>query len=357
MHRQTQRPRRTSPGITPPAAVKEADRVVEEFQALGSKIEGDHPIGRYHSFFYDMLTWKYPRASGLILATLLTTLIVSKSVNLPKLAFRALWVVLASTTSLELAGQFVFRSNEGLVAKFAPKQLITLDRARVDPVFDELFSLTNFFLTEAQRLLFVKNAKHTTVAFVLSFVAYNLIKFLPLSALIGIAILLAFSMPPVYLRHRQVIDAQLAKAQEVSTQHYEQVKSAASKQAGVASDRARSVAIDLGNKVGVNVHQYIGGPGPVMSESVHAELAKQPKEASKKQSPSENKMTTAPTEAISAFTSKVPESAPSVGGADAAPIPKTTVSPPVEEHVKDSASHDDYVKPAESVQNKDAIPI
>lgn len=300
---------------------------------------------------YELLTWKHPRASGLILFTLLGSLIFSQSVNVPKFAFRILWVVLGSATTLEVATQFAFRNKEGFVTKFAPKQYLTLERSQIDPVVDELFSLVNFFLAEAQRLLFVRDPKHTSVAFVLSFVAYNLIKFLSLTALVGVGIVFAFALPPIYLRHRQVIDAQLTRAQELSSQHYQNAKNVASKQAEAAGERARTVAIDLGNKVGVNVQKYIDGPGPVMSESVHAELAKQPKEPAAN-SNKEHKMTNAPTEAVSAFTAKVPES-----GEGVADIPKSTQSPPVEEHVQDTKTHDEHLKPAESVQNNESIPI
>lgn len=198
-------------------------------------------------------------------------------VNVPKFIFRALWVALASSTALEVAGRFAFRSNEGLITQFAPREYFTISREAMDPIFSEVFSLLNFAVTEFQRLLFVRNVRHTSVAFVLSFVAYNLIKFLPLWALTMIGLVLAFAIPPVYLQNQQAIDAQLNRASEIGSAHYNNAVGVASKHATAASEKARLTAIDLGNRAGVDVNKYISGPGPVTSTSATDNIASQSK--------------------------------------------------------------------------------
>lgn len=197
--------------------------------------------------------------------------------NVPKFIFRAIWIALASSTALEVAGRFAFRSNEGLIAQFAPREYFTISRESMDPIFSEVFSLLNFAVTEFQRLLFVRNVRHTSIAFVLSFVAYNLIKFLPLWALTMVGIVLAFALPPVYLQNQQAIDAHLNRASEIGSAHYNSAVDVASKHATAASEKARLTAIDLGNRAGVDVNKFISGPGPVTSTSATNNIASQPK--------------------------------------------------------------------------------
>lgn len=191
-----------------------------------------------------------------------------------------LWIALASSTGLEVAGRFVFRNDQGLVSQFAPREYFTVSRQTMDPIFDEVFSLVNFAVTEFQRLLFARNVQHTSIAFVLSFVAYNLIKFLPLWGLTMIGLVLAFTLPPVYVQNQAAIDAQLNKASELGAAHYNNAVDVASKHASAASEKARLTAIDLGNKAGVDVNRIISGPGPVQSSSVTDDLSRQPKVAS-----------------------------------------------------------------------------
>ncbi|BFZ55033.1 hypothetical protein PYCC9005_002071 [Savitreella phatthalungensis] len=343
-------PQRTSQGITaPPAIVKEADKVTGELNALTSTIgqgdDGQHPIKKYHSFFYQLLTWQHPRASGVLLLATIGSILTSRFVDIPRLAFYSLWTGLLATVSLELVGRFVFRSKQGLVSQFAPKQLYTIPRASLDPIFDETHSLLNFIVGEVQRLLFVRNVRHSLVAFASSFVAYNLIKLLPLWGLLIIGTLLAFALPPLYLRHQQAIDAQLQKAAEISQQHYNNAYETASKQASELADKARTTVIDLGNKAGVDVRPYISGPGPVTSTSVQDELAKQPI------------LTDAKPKADGVLTNKVPTTGASSASAAAPSTGSATKSPPTGEHVADKTAHDDNLPAVKAVKNEDSIAV
>ena len=153
-----------------------------------------------------------------------------------------------SSLSLELVGRFV--NGTGLMTQLAPRE-VTLKRENVQVVMDEVFELLNFTIAEAQRLLFARNVKHTSVAFGASFVAYNLVKVLPLWGLSMVSLVIAFTGPPMYLRHQAAIDEQISRATELGSAHFEKVKQQASKSVEVYSERARAVAVELGEKAGV----------------------------------------------------------------------------------------------------------
>lgn len=196
----------------------------------------------------------------------------------------------------------------------------------MDPIFNEVFSLTNFAVSEFQRLLFVRNVQHTSVAFVLSFVAYNLIKFLPLWALTMIGIVLAFALPPIYIQNQAAIDAQFNKASEMGSAHFNNAKEAASKHASAASEKARLTAIDIGNKAGVDVNRYISGPGPVTSQSSLDNLAQQTKSTRSTEPASTTSTTTTTTTSFSTPIADEFSHAPSIPSNDGVHVSGTKVS-------------------------------
>lgn len=64
-------------------------------------------------------------------------------------------MVLATTVAAEVAGKLVL--NNGLASQFRPRQYYTLSRETFDRLVSDAHGLINFFLIEAQRIIFVEN--------------------------------------------------------------------------------------------------------------------------------------------------------------------------------------------------------
>jgi hypothetical protein len=64
-------------------------------------------------------------------------------------------MVLATTVAAEVSGKLVL--NNGLASQFRPREYFTLSRETFEALVSDAHGLINFFLIEAQRIVFVEN--------------------------------------------------------------------------------------------------------------------------------------------------------------------------------------------------------
>jgi len=134
-----------------------------------------------------------------------------------------------------------------------PRHYYQVNKDTFDILFAEIANVSNFFVLEFQRLLFAEKTSHTAVAFVISFLAYKLVRYIPLWGLSLIGAILAFALPPLYLRHQEVIDKHIEQAQNIAAEKVKMAQDMAGEKVGVVSERARSVTSEWGKKAGVEL--------------------------------------------------------------------------------------------------------
>ena len=134
-----------------------------------------------------------------------------------------------------------------------PRTYYQVNKSTFDALFGEIANVSNFFVLEFQRLLFAEKTSHTAVAFVISFLAYKLVRYIPLWGLSLMGTLLAFILPPLYLRHQEVIDKHIEQAQHMAAQKVKFAQDMAGEKVGVVSERAKSVTSEWGKKAGVEL--------------------------------------------------------------------------------------------------------
>jgi len=69
--------------------------------------------------------------------------------------------MLLVTASLEIAGKLLF--DDGLASKMRPRRYYTIPKQSLEAGLDEVAQLLNFFVIEAQRILYAENV-YATVA-------------------------------------------------------------------------------------------------------------------------------------------------------------------------------------------------
>lgn len=62
---------------------------------------------------------------------------------------------MATTIAAEITGNLVL--SRGLASQFRPRQYYTVQRETLDGMIGDVHELINFFVIEAQRILFVEN--------------------------------------------------------------------------------------------------------------------------------------------------------------------------------------------------------
>ncbi|KAG5914888.1 hypothetical protein E4U53_004573, partial [Claviceps sorghi] len=198
-------------------------------------------------------------ASAIAYASIVSFIFVARYLDLIRWAFKLSSVVLSVTVAAEIAGKAVL--NHGLATQMRPRRYITVSRATLDKFIGDVHELINFFVIEAQRIVFVENIGASAVACLAAFVSYHLVKLVPYWGLAILATTVAFFVPLVYTTNQELIDQQLKNASEAISAQTAQVRSVAQKQADHIAAMGKQYA---GNYTG-KVQEMLRGRGAASS--------------------------------------------------------------------------------------------
>jgi len=113
------------------------------------------PLTHYHSFFYNLLSWEHPRASGIAYFTTVLFIFDARYLDVLRYAFKLTYLVLGVTVLAEVVGKFLFSS--GFASQVRPKKYYTVSKETLDSLLGDVHELINFFVIEAQRIVFAEN--------------------------------------------------------------------------------------------------------------------------------------------------------------------------------------------------------
>jgi len=214
--------------------------------ASGPSDADEQPLTYFHSFFYDLFSWKFPRATGFTFASTIIAILAFHYVNVLRYAFKGLYVLFAGAAVAEFAGKPF--GVKGFASQLRPKRYYTVPRESIDIFFAEIHELMNFFVVEFQRLVFVENIFATIVAFLASALGYVLIKYIPIWGLLLLTSVVAFTAPLVYLQNQEAIDEQLSQISEIVNQKLTHARGMSEKYAQDAAAQARAATAQLGER-------------------------------------------------------------------------------------------------------------
>ncbi|KAL9119926.1 MAG: hypothetical protein Q9187_003517 [Circinaria calcarea] len=210
------------------------------------------PLTHYHSFFYDLLSWRKPRATALSFIFTIFAIFAARYLPALRWTFKALYIVLGITAASEVAGKLIL--NQGLASSFRPRKYYTIPRESLEASLEDVEQLINFFVIEFQRILFVENLAHTIAAFASAFISYWLIKFVPLWGLCLIATSITYLGPLVYISNKDLIDHHLTNLSNIINSQATQVKDLAGHHTTRATETVKAYAGDYSAKA----QEYIG---------------------------------------------------------------------------------------------------
>ncbi|OAA61404.1 Reticulon [Cordyceps fumosorosea ARSEF 2679] len=205
------------------------------------------PMTHYHSLFTDLLSWKNPRNSAIAYGSIVTFILATRYFDILRWAIKLSWMTLAVTITAEAAGKLVL--NSGIASQLRPRRYHTIHRDTIDGVVSDAHELANFFIIEAQRILFVENIGVSAAACVAAFISYFLVKLVPYWGLAILGTTLAFFVPLVYAANKELIDEHLQTASEAINAQTAQVREAAQKQADQLTALGKQYAGDYTGKV------------------------------------------------------------------------------------------------------------
>lgn len=185
------------------------------------------PLTHYHSFFSELLSWRNPRASAIAYASLVTLIFSVRYLDVLRWTFKLTWMVLGITIAAEIAGKALL--NNGFATQLRPRKYYTVPKETLNTMIGDVHELINFFVIEAQRVLFAENVYASAAAALAAFISYYLVKIVPYWGLAVIATTVVFFTPLIYTSNQELIDSQLRHAGEVVNAQTAQLRSVAQK--------------------------------------------------------------------------------------------------------------------------------
>lgn len=205
------------------------------------------PLTHYHSFFSELLSWNNPRASAIAYLTVVSLILVARFLDVLRWGFKVSWMILGVTILAEIVGKVVL--NNGLATQIRPRRYYTVPRDTLDTLIGDVHELINFFVIEAQRIIFAENIPASCAAFVSAFISYYLVKLVPYWGLAIIGTTVVFFVPLIYTSNQELIDEQIHHITELVDAQTSQVKDVAQKQLGQVSALGKQYAGDYTEKV------------------------------------------------------------------------------------------------------------
>lgn len=208
---------------------KEAAATSNEFADLANSRKmpehtaaNDTPLTHYHSFFFNLLSWKNPRATGISFASVLAFIFACRYLPIGRLALRGTWTLLGVITIAEAAAKYTIGSS--VASQVRPRRYYKIPKESLESALDDVEQLINFFVIEIQRIVFAENIPNTAVAFAATFLSYYLVKLLPTWGFALFAACVTFLVPLVYTQNKELIDAQYEHVSNIAAEQTRQIR-------------------------------------------------------------------------------------------------------------------------------------
>lgn len=229
------------------------------------------PLTQYHSFFYSLLSWEHPRASGIAYITSILIIFAARYLNIFRYSLKVTYVVLGITVLSEIAGKLLF--SHGFTSQIRPKRYYTVSRETLNLLIGDLDELINFFVIQAQQIIFTENLAVSLAAFTSAFISYFLVKFVPIwgLSLLGTSALFLGSL--AYKSNQEFIDDNLEYTSNIINEQTDRVKALISEYAAHTTKQTKALVGDYS----VRAQEIITSRSPLASPRGSAKKAKSEK--------------------------------------------------------------------------------
>jgi hypothetical protein len=113
------------------------------------------PLTQYHSLFFSLLSWQNPRVSGIAYLSTVLFIFACRYLDILRYTLKATYMVLAITVVAEAVGKMVL--SRGLTSQIRPRKYYTVSRETINSFIGDVHEIVNFFVIEAQQILFAEN--------------------------------------------------------------------------------------------------------------------------------------------------------------------------------------------------------
>ena len=138
-----------------------------------------------HSLFYNLLSWKNKRATGITFAAIIVFIFAARYLPVVRYVIKITWMSLggmwrnntlsrrstdieAVVTLAEAASKFIMGTS--VATSVRPRRYYKIPKESLEASLDDLENLINFFVIEIQRIVFAENIPVTAAVSQMSYV-------------------------------------------------------------------------------------------------------------------------------------------------------------------------------------------
>lgn len=187
-----------------------APSVVPEATQPSTGVHGSHGAHGHTSSgsggLCALLTWKDPVATGKVFGGIVLGLVLLK-VNVINYVFYVAYLSLLVSAAAEYIGKLV--TGQGFVTKYTA-HVPSYSKVLNESVLPAVGRFATSFESKIQRIIYAQDIELTLKAAGVSYILYTVTSFFSLYTLAIVSVVLAFSLPYLYVQNKDEIDAAVA---------------------------------------------------------------------------------------------------------------------------------------------------
>ncbi|KAF1804220.1 Reticulon-domain-containing protein [Mucor lusitanicus] len=233
--------------------------------------------------FMDLIYWEIPGRSGIILAGILSSLILTR--------YYSLLYVFAATLTILTGFNLVFVNAYNLirtvwtglpVEEFLHPYHIHIRQQRSSLISRDIINyyvhksvdILELVAQQTAKIVLVEDTKTTGLACLVSAVIYVLTSLIPTKVFFGLLVLALFTVPYFYEKHQDVVDEQLQSLQEKSQVLMDKYGAVVRQQANVYSKQIMDASVGLGGILQQQIQNLKAKASSTSSSDVSTAAAK-----------------------------------------------------------------------------------
>lgn len=216
-----------------------ATKSTESTHAATPQVPAGHKFGGFKVPY--ILSWRNPYETGVLLAEVLGLFVMFSSTLTLRWFLRAAFWIVGAASFVEWGSRTVSGQKQGLVTAYQPSRFLPLSDSVVNDVASYVSYVFRRVIFGIQHVLDARDPEKGFKLAGLFYVLYVFLGLLKLRTLLLTAIVLSFSLPPLYLQFKTEVDDVITKVQAHVHEHLKQLHAKAHAKAGPQIDYVKKL--------------------------------------------------------------------------------------------------------------------
>lgn len=209
------------------------------------------PQSHFRAYFYSLIYWDKPVKSGIALGSILLFLILSSYFN-PLRFIAGLWSlsILGNLAFVHVTQQYKRITNKPIgnphESRIKATESGLLEKSKIDQWVSSAVDGVNLAAQAAAKIVLIEDGHRSLTWAGWGFATYVLAGWISTKWILGLAAILSFSLPKLYIENKVIVDDHVAKATVIARQQADKAHALAQQHAGPYYEKATALGQQYG---------------------------------------------------------------------------------------------------------------